>query len=156
MPRKRVPVIHTDENGNKTEYPSIFAASICTGFSENKIRKCCMDINNKQWQHKNPEKRNYVPKRKVVAADPVTGEIIKTYVSLTECSDTINVNSKTISDCCKFKDRLCKGHVYLFADEYSVYEARYVAMKDATSSSAEKKQKRLSIYTEKKKNKYNK
>lgn len=147
MPRKKIPVIYTDKNGNEKRYESIMMASICTGIQSYTIRKNA-DTKKDGWRFADSfteTKKEYKHRRKIVKADPITGEKIEEYVSLQHAADLNNTLIHNISDSCKFKDRLFKGYVYLYKDEYSIYEAKYVFIKSKTSFK-ERKEKRLDKY----------
>lgn len=131
MPRKCIPVIHTDSQGRSREYNSILAASLYTGIKIHDIRKF-LNSEDSAWQYaesRQEDNKSYKKTRPVISASPDTGEIISEYVSIREAAEMTGSSYKCISECCKYKDRLYKRTVYMFKDEYSNIEARYVKWK---------------------------
>lgn len=106
------------------------AASLYTGLKIHDIRKF-LNSEDSAWQYaeSHQENKSFKKTRPVISASPDTGEIISEYVSIREAAEMTGSSYKCISECCKYKDRLYKGFVYMFKDEYSSIEARYVKWK---------------------------
>ena len=121
------PVVQLDKLGNFiAEYNTIKNASIITSVHNSNITVCCKGDYNHAGGYIWVYKEEYDPNKTYIYKNPVyrevvqidvDGNIVATYESITEASNTTGIKNSTISRCCAKDGTTAGGFVWKYADQ---------------------------------------